>query len=112
MQVIRLKPRLIPLVKTGVKCSTIRAGVKSQYTLGPSIITDGSDNLEVFVNKIELRRWGSLAEDDAEREGYSSVEELHAVLHECYPDLSFTPGSVLTLIQFKPWRSIGRSAGE
>jgi hypothetical protein len=98
MREILLSPKFIPLVLSGAKTSTIRAG-RRDYQIGPAFIASGPTLIDVDVTSVRYTTAGELTEDDARREGYSGTLELISVLREFYPTLmENTPVTVVRFV--------------
>lgn len=91
-QIIKLNPDLLHLVKTGIKTSTCRLGVKYKYCLGYVVFQNCEDESELldinaFINGINLKMYCTLTDEIAEMEGYSSADELRSVLKDIYGEI-------------------------
>lgn len=110
MQSMKLDPKLVPLIKRGVKSATIRKGVKSSLSLGPLTFVNNNFCLEVFVTEIKAVQFRSLAWSHAHAEGYEDVTHLQAALRHYYPDLK--QDDWLTVIRFEQSPPKGSGFGD
>lgn len=94
---IPLAPEYIPLVQTGRKTSTVRAG-RRHFQLGEHRVVCGARSIPVTVTAVEHKRLAELSEPDARVDGFESLSELVAALRRFYPRL--TSGDLVTVVHF------------
>lgn len=97
-QVLRLRPEFFDAVRRGKKCSTIRAG-RRNFKAGPLTLQSDFDTLTVQVTEVIYKKLGELTHDDAQTDGFATLEELRATLKKFYPNLH--ENSSVTLIYFQ-----------
>jgi len=95
---LRLKPELLEAVRCGRKTSTIRAGRKN-VEQGPLVLESAQSTLLVRITRVTYKRFKSLTDEDARKDGYSGVDLLEKELHSIYPALG--NNSFLTQIEFE-----------
>lgn len=83
---IRLKSAFFPLVESGMKRSTIRAGAKPGL-VGPAVLVGGDRSVSILVTDVEVKSFDELTESDAQLDGFETLTELKNVLIGFYPDL-------------------------
>jgi hypothetical protein len=98
MPVMLIKKSLVDLIKNGRKTTTIRLGRRKVKT-GALTFLSGRDTLKVEVTRVEYKSVERLSQVDAQRDGFSSLEDLIRVLRSFYPDME--PGSEVTLVHFE-----------
>lgn len=97
-QVLRLRSEFFDVVRRGQKCSTIRAG-RRNFKVGPLILQSNFDTLTVQVTEVVYKKLGELTQDDAQTDGFVTLEELRTTLKKIYPNLH--KNSTVTLIYFQ-----------
>ncbi len=98
MNEIKIAEKYVPLIRSGRKLTTIRAG-KRDYKLGPAVlIAPDSGNTNIEITDISFEQYGLLDSGDAISDGFSSLEELREGLLQFYPDLK--PSSFVTIVYF------------
>ena len=95
---IGLKPAFFPLVESGAKRSTIRAGAKPGL-VGPAILVGGDQSVPILVTDVEVKSFDELTESDAHLDGFDSLSDLKNVLIGFYPDLS--GDDAVSILHFK-----------
>ena len=93
-----LKSDFIPLVRSGAKRSTIRAG-RRRAKLGPAEIVSDGVRIPVRLTEIEYKAFTSLTDKDAITDGLASRDELQRILLSFYPDLN--DDDTVTIIHFE-----------
>ncbi len=99
MYMIRIRQEMFPLILSGKKTSTSRQGrrdVKIEQEL--RFLSADGDIADTIVTNVEYCKFDELTEEEAFKEGYSSVEELKEVLRKLY---DIESDSTFTLIEFK-----------
>lgn len=95
---LKLRPDLFKAVRCGRKISTIRAGRK-HIEPGLLVLESTEESLLVHVTGVVYKRFNSLTNEDAKKDGYLDVSQLQKELQLIYPTLS--RNSFLTLIEFE-----------
>ncbi len=96
---MRIRQEMLPLILSGKKTSTSRQGIR-EIKIGQELrflSTDG-DIADVLITNVEYCKFNELTEEEAFKEGYSSLAELKEVLRNLY-DVDVDPN--FTLIEFK-----------
>ena len=87
MDSLKLRKELFPLVLSGKKTSTSRQGIRC-FEVGEDIelivTEDKTCSIEVTVTNVKHIKYKDLTEDEAIKEGYSSLEELQLALEKIY----------------------------
>jgi hypothetical protein len=88
MQELLQRDDLFELVVSGVKKSTVRKGVRD-ITEGPLVIkaTESGKTKEVNVTDVEFVKYSDLNEQDAETNGFQSLNDFKTTLTEIYGEL-------------------------
>lgn len=86
MRRIGLKVTYLPLVTSGRKRSTIRAGAK-RGTVGPAELVSGARTIPIQITDIVVKRFADLNEQDARLDGFETLDELRQTLNGFYPDM-------------------------
>ena len=95
---ISLKSKYFKLVEKGKKKSTVRAGNR-KYNLGPATLVSNEKSIDILIDKIEIKFFGELTEQDAILDGFDSRDELLDALLGFYPKIHmFEP---VTIVHFK-----------
>jgi ABC-type ATPase with predicted acetyltransferase domain len=94
----RLRPEFVEAVMCNKKTSTIRAGRKNVEE-GLLVLESANTSLLVRITRVTYKRFRSLTDEDAIKDGYISVEQLREALLLFYPILR--DNSFVTLIEFK-----------
>ena len=104
---LRLRPEFLEAVRCGRKSSTIRAGRKNveQDLL---VLESKQGSLLVRITRVTYKRFKSLTDEDARKDGYGGVDQLEKELRSIYPTLG--NNSFLTQIEFEPVNGDGVSA--
>ena len=99
MYMMRLRQEMFPLILSGKKTSTSRQG-KRVIKIGQELrlLSADGDITDVLVTNVEYCKFNELTEEEAFKEGYSSLAELKEVLRNLY-DVDADPN--FTLIEFK-----------
>jgi len=105
---LHLKPELLEAVRSGRKTSTIRAGRK-QLEPGPLVLEAKQGTFLVRVTRVTCKRFRSLTDEDARKDGYSGIEQLEKELRAIYPTLG--RNSFITQIEFEQVSDDGKSSG-
>lgn len=91
MTAIKFKKRFHPLIRDGIKTQTLRIPQKrlelKKDDFAVCVFEDSPERIYVTVTEVGYKYWQSLNDDDAEREGFESVDELKNFLLEIYPDV-------------------------
>jgi hypothetical protein len=95
--VIPISSEFVPPILAGTKVSTIRSGVR-EYPVGPAIMQSRVGQIPIHITAIVHKKLGELQEDDARRDGFSSLASLKSSLHRFYPSLSNE--DLVTVIEF------------
>jgi hypothetical protein len=98
MLTLDLDPIFLDSVLSGSKTSTIRRGRRS-VVLGPATLRCGNRALSINIREAQVIAAGSLSNDQAMSDGFSSVESLWGALRRYYPELS--PGDEVTVIRYE-----------
>ncbi len=78
------KKRFLPAIRQGEKTQTVRIWKHRRMRAGQRSYIPGAGYIRVeTVERVEL---SDLTEDDATRDGFPSLAELHAELARLYPD--------------------------
>lgn len=93
-----LKSDFLPLVRSGRKRSTVRAG-RRRAELGPAEIVSDGVRIPVQLTGIEYKIFAHLTDKDAVVDGLASRIELQKVLLSFYPSLS--DDDTVTIIHFE-----------
>lgn len=106
MTTLKLRKEMFPMIYSGVKTSTSRQGVReidTQQKLRFVMTEDESISTEVIVTNVKYCKFNELTQDEAVKEGYSSLKELQDKLSEIY-DIS--KDDTFTIIEFiTPYQS-------
>ena len=94
---IPLKAEFIPLVNSGSKTSTIRAG-RRNFSLGPAEIVCGTQEIPVNIVNVAFKCVSEISEEDARNDGFESRQSLMGKLQSIYPHIK--DDDFVTLIQF------------
>ena len=98
-QTMALNSRFFDDVRKGSKTSTIRKGKRSVRVGERLALTDNRRNrVEVDVTQVDIKRLVDLTDDDAQRDGFESTNDLADALREFYPLIR--PHDVLTVVGF------------
>lgn len=99
MYMIRIRQDMFPLILSGKKISTSRQGLR-EIKVGQDLrfLSADGDIVDTIVTNVEYCRFDELTEEEAFKEGYSSLDELKDVLKNLY-DIDTDPN--FTLIEFK-----------
>ena len=95
---LRLRPEFLKSVRCGGKTSTIRAGRKN-VELGPLVLESTEGTLLVRITRVVCKRFRSLTDADARKDGYGDVVQLEKELRLIYPTL--VNNSFVTQIEFE-----------
>jgi len=95
---LRLRPDLLEAVRCGNKTSTIRAGRKN-IEEGLLVLESAQTLLLVRITGVTYKRFRSLTNEEAKKDGYNSIDELKKELRSIYPALG--DNSFLTLVEFE-----------
>lgn len=87
MRRLGLKAAYLPLVASGRKRSTIRAGAKHD-ALGPAEFVSGRRTIPIEITDVVVKRFADLNEGDARLDGFETLDELRQTLHGFYPDMA------------------------
>ena len=98
-----MRPDFLQAVNLGHKVSTVRAGRK-RIERGLLVLESTHESILVRVSEVKYKRFSSLTDEDANKDGYANAEQLKKELCSIYPTLR--PNSFVTLITFE---KIGRS---
>jgi ABC-type ATPase with predicted acetyltransferase domain len=104
---LRLRPEFLKSVMCGRKSTTIRVGRKN-IEQGLLVLESTQTSLLVRVTRVTCKRFKSLTDEDARKDGYSSVDQLEKELRSIYPRLG--SNSFLTQIEFEQVNGDGASA--
>jgi len=107
--VIKLADRYCDDVLRELKVSTVRRG-RCPYPLGPGILRTPSVDIGIEICRITYCRYYSLNEEDARKDGFTSLRKLQRALTEFYPGISMDYEEELTIVEFSHpilvWRSV------
>ncbi|HEY9671438.1 MAG TPA: GNAT family N-acetyltransferase [Waterburya sp.] len=88
----------LPAIRSGRKCTTIRKG-RLPISKGMLLLTARTaDFVAVNVTDVRVTSFKRLTEEDAKKDGFSSLAELHRALLKHYPKLNYT--SLVTIVSF------------
>lgn len=98
MYMMRIRQEMFPLILSGKKTSTSRQGLR-EIKIGQELrfLSADGDIADTLVTNVEYCKF-ELTEEEAFKEGYSSLDELKDVLRNLY-DVDADPN--FTLIEFK-----------
>lgn len=99
MYMMRIRQEMFPLILSGKKTSTSRQGLR-EFEVGQEFrfLSADGDIADTIVTSVEYCKFDELTEEEAFKEGYSSLDELKDVLRNLY-DVDADPN--FTLIEFK-----------
>ena len=99
MYMMRIRQETFPLILSGKKTSTSRQG-KRAVKIGQELrfLSADGDIADTLVTNVEYCKFNELTEEEAFKEGYSSLDELKDVLRNLY-DIDADPN--FTLVEFK-----------
>ena len=87
MDSLKLRKKLFPLVLSGKKTSTSRQGVR-RFEIGEEIelvmTEDETCSINVTITNVKYIKYKDPTENEAIKEGYSSLEELQLALERIY----------------------------
>jgi uncharacterized protein YqfB (UPF0267 family) len=95
---IALAPEFHDLVKDGTKTQTIRYG-RRDYPLGDAVFEGEYMPTNIEITELVYKKFKNLTFEDAELDGFNTLEELQTVLLDFYPDTG--PDTDITLVKFK-----------
>ncbi len=95
---MRLLPEYINAIREGHKTTTIRLGKRSIST-STLILESDIDSIEVQVTSIYHKKFQNLTKADAQKDGFTTLQELKTALSMFYPNIK--PNAIVTLIEFK-----------
>ncbi|WP_342788264.1 ASCH domain-containing protein [Desulfurococcus sp.] len=102
---IMIKGRFTEYILTGKKRSTIRLGCVIPRYKEVFIHGGGRPVAKAMITSVVYKRVCQLTEEDAHRDGYSSVEELLKDLEKVY-NRKIAPSDVVTIIEFEVIKSL------
>src|SRR5207247_1816918 len=98
---LRMDPALFSLVAEGEKTSTVRRGVRRVAVGQRLTLGDGKDKATVVsIIGVKFKTIHELTKEEAQRDGFASVQAFCAALLGIYPGLG--QDETLTLIEFTP----------
>ena len=99
MYMMRIRQEMFPLILSGKKTSTSRQGLR-EIKIGQELrfLSADGDIADTIVTNVEYCKFDELTEEEAFKEGYSSLDELKDILRNLY-DVDTDPN--FTLIEFK-----------
>ena len=99
MYMMRIRQEMFPLILSSKKTSTSRQGLR-EIEVGQELrfLSADGDIADTIVTNVEYCRFDELTEEEAFKEGYSSLDELKDVLRNLY-DVDADPN--FTLIEFE-----------
>lgn len=90
------------LIKTGMKHSVVRKGIRDVYLGNLALYVSGerdeSHKVAVFADRISLKSFGTLTVEEAKNEGYKSLEQMKFAIKTMYPQI--TDDDIFTIIHF------------
>ena len=89
-------PKSVAQVKSGVKTQQRRDGVYAWP--GETFTLEGVD---IVVTHLERKRLGDMTEDQARKEGYSSLDEYREIIMRMHPGMVWNPDSLVWVHSFK-----------
>lgn len=95
--IIALSPEFYKLILNKKKTTTIRSGHRD-YPLGDAILNWGEDYSRITISKIEYKPFKELTQQEAESDGFLTLDELKKTLLRFYPSL--LPDSEVSVIYF------------
>lgn len=104
MRRLRLKAEYLPLVASGQKRSTVRAG-QPKVEPGMAEIVSGPSTIPIRITDVAVKRLDELGDDDARADGFDNLDGLLQALRRFYPDLR-GPDPV-NIVYFEPTASQG-----
>lgn len=101
---LRIFPEYLPAIRSGKKRTTIRKG-RLALNAGPLLLSTKTEPELVYVTGARQTRFHCLDEEDARRDGFCSLADLHQALFKHYPDLK--TNSWVTIVAFDTLLSKG-----
>uniref|UniRef100_A0A7J3X6D7 ASCH domain-containing protein n=1 Tax=Thermofilum pendens TaxID=2269 RepID=A0A7J3X6D7_THEPE len=86
-KILHFKRRYVEALLRGSKVTTIRRGIVTPTQDRVFLEADGKVLGEARISSLRFTRLGDLTDADAQRDGFSSKEELLSALREIYPDI-------------------------
>jgi len=86
-KILRFKRRYIEALLRGSKATTIRRGIVTPTRDRVFLEAGGKVMGEARISSLRFTRLSDLTDADAQRDGFSSREELLSALREIYPDI-------------------------
>ena len=86
MPTIRFLKQFEEAVRSGQKTSTVRRG-KSHLKEGWVELAFGDSRLLACITEIRESTFGQLSDEDARKDGFGDVKQLHEALLRIYPDI-------------------------
>ena len=94
---IAFKDEYLDLILRGQKSSTIRLG-RRDYPSGTALLTSSHNCLRARILRCRALRVYDLTDQDAIRDGFSSLKDLLSALEEIYGSLD--RGAEMTVVEF------------
>lgn len=98
---IRFRTKYKPLILSGQKRGTVRKGRWNRYQRGQTVEADFSDHskLSIVITAVTHKKFSELSEEDANRDGFENLEQLHQEIIGIYGSL--LPDQPMTVIAFE-----------
>jgi hypothetical protein len=97
MKEIPISADFLPLIVSGRKLSTIRSGIRN-YERGTAMLRSPAGHVVVNITAVHHKRFSLLQEEDALRDGFSSIADLRTALRSFYP--SIVDDDLVTIVEF------------
>lgn len=97
--VLRLDERYMPQVLEGAKTSTIRTKVRL-FCRNSDLVLEGAVSIRTRIKATRVCLFSDVSEEEAQKDGFQTKEELREALIEFYPDLR--DETIVTIIEFFP----------
>lgn len=105
MKTLKLHPDFLPALLEGRKTTTVRSGWWN-LSSGPCVILAGNQSVEVLVTDVRHCRYDELTPDDANRDGFATLDDLRSALNRFYPSLSDESAVSVIALQLLPRQGI------
>lgn len=97
MPTIRFLKQFEEAVRSGQKTSTVRRG-KTRLRKGKVELKFGDSSIEACITDVRESTFGQLNDEDARRDGFGDVKQLHSALLQIYPGIEW--GDTVSVITF------------
>ena len=115
MKLLKFKQEYYTMIKEGVKTQTMRMPQKRlEVSPGDSVIAIFPDGEELLlkITNVGYKAFKSINDEDAEREGFETVDELKKVLLDIYHEFNIFDSSRFYYYQFECVREIIKESQE